>query len=448
MILLIDIGSTFTKIAAVDLEGEEVVGRTYAASTVATDMTTGLQEAYEKLLAQLGSRHLDIDRKLACSSAAGGMRLFAIGLVPSLTTEAARRAAFGAGAKVIGTYSHELTTTEIESIERTLPDIVLLAGGTDGGNKEVILHNAGMLAGSSLTCPIVVAGNKAASDEVKAILETAGKPAEVTENVLPDIDRLNVDPCRSIIREVFIKRIVHGKGLDKAKSFIGDIIMPTPLAVLNGGKLLAEGTAEEPGIGELIVVDVGGATTDVVSVCEGSASQASVVQKGLPEPYAKRTVEGDLGIRYNAPSILELAGAKQLLENMKVRGDHIPDIDLEKATEELCAQTDKVPETETESLLDIALARTAVSIATERHAGIIESLYTPSGQLNIQRGKDLAEVKHVVGTGGIFAYGSEPQWILEGTRYDENNPCSLKPRSPEFLIDKDYILYGYVGQPS
>lgn len=441
-ILLIDFGSTYTKIAAFDLEQEEVLGCAYAPSTVATNMTIGFRDAYAKLLAQLDRRHLEVDRRLACSSAAGGLRLVVIGLVPSLTTEVARRAALGAGAKLVGAYSHQLTRAELAKIEQSAPDIILLAGGTDGGNTEVVLHNSKALAGSSLICPIIVCCNKTVSEDAASYLRASGKIVDITDNVLPELGRINVEPCRSFIRETFLSRIIHGKGLDKAEELVGGIIMPTPLAVLNAAVVLAQGTANEKGWGELVVVDVGGATTDVVSIAKGSPTQASVMEKGLPEPYAKRTVEGDLGIRHNALNILELSGSNQLLKDMNIWDDvSFDQAELEAAIQHLSTHVDTLSQSRKDLLIDIVLARSAARVAMDRHSGSIEPLYTPAGTVYVQRGKDLTRVERVIGTGGIVAYGKEPRWVLDGARYDEANPSSLKPKDPEFFIDGRYILY-------
>ena len=76
--------------------------------------------------------------------------------------------------------------------------------------------------------------------------------------------------------------------------------------------MLAEGTPQARGLGELVCIDVGGATTDVYSIATGDPKEAAVVRKGLPEPVAKRTVEGDLGLRLNAERVAELAGEEGL----------------------------------------------------------------------------------------------------------------------------------------
>ena len=296
--LLVDFGSTYTKVIAIDLDKEEVLGRAQSPSTVQENMLQGLLNALGKLTVHgqpIDNVTIQKSHKLACSSAAGGLLLVAVGLVPELTLAAAKTTALGAGAKVIGSYAYELNSDDIHQIENSGCDIVLLCGGTDGGNKDVILHNATVISESGLNVPFLVAGNRTVSDEVKSILKAKGKYAEKTENVLPDLDRLNVEPARECIREIFMKRIIHAKGLDKAQEYIGDILMPTPLATLKAAQLLADGCDSEPGFGELMVVEVGGATTNVHSIARGYSSAGARLVKGIPEPYAKRTVEGRPG---------------------------------------------------------------------------------------------------------------------------------------------------------
>ena len=127
-------------------------------------------------------------------------------------------AALGAGAKLTGAFSYGLTPDDITEIEAQAPDIILLAGGTDGGNADVILENAGRLAASAVACPIVVAGNREATPDAQAVLEKAGKPVTVTANVMPEFGTLDVEPARDAIRKVFIDRIVHAKGIDRASA--------------------------------------------------------------------------------------------------------------------------------------------------------------------------------------------------------------------------------------
>ncbi|MBI3968497.1 MAG: glutamate mutase L [Chloroflexi bacterium] len=439
--ILVDFGSTYTKLTAVDLATGELIARVQSPTTVETDITIGLDRARAELTRVLGHPPAT-DRILACSSAAGGLRLVAVGLVPELTAEAAKRAALGAGAKVLDVFSYQLSPAERRRLEATAPDLVLLAGGTDGGNKDVILHNARILAESTVTAPIVVGGNKVVAEECGEILAQAGKVVRVTENVMPELGKLNVDPARAAIRDVFIERIVHAKGLDKAQEIVGDILMPTPMAVLDGARLLARGTPDEPGLGDLLLVDVGGATTDVHSVAAGHPTTPGVQQKGLPEPEAKRTVEGDLGIRYNAPHIVELAGEARVRRAIAAALGEIAVGDLISRAGYLSQHVETVPETAEDIAVDVGLARTAVEIAVERHAGVLEQYYLPGGRpAYMQYGKDLTAVSHVVATGGVFAYGHAPEKMLAGALYDESSPLSLRPKHPQFHVDGQYILY-------
>ena len=432
--LLIDFGSTYTKINAIDLDREEIVGYAQSCTTVQTDIMLGLRSAFSLLPPSLQSASYAC--KISSSSAAGGLGMVTIGLIPELSAEAARRSALGAGAKVVKVYSFRLSAKELSEIETLKPDIILLAGGTDGGNKEVITENAIKLSQSRLTCPFVVAGNKAVADEVSALLEENGKIPLITENVMPDVNVLNVEPARSMIRKVFIERIVEAKGLKKAEDFVEGILMPTPTAVLKAAQLLAEGTALEKGLGDVVVVDIGGATTDVHSIGLGNPVQAGVVRKGLPEPFAKRTVEGDLGIRYNAESILKLCGEESIRKNAA-----LPHPDLAQKLECLAHDVGFVPQSSEDQDLDFALASCAAHAAVERHAGTIETLWGPQGEYFVQYGKDLTNAEHLIGTGGIFIHHPQAGGILRKTLCDPEQPFSLRPRNPNLYTDARYCLY-------
>ena len=200
------------------------------------------------------------------------------GLVPELTSEAAKLASLGAGAKIAGLYSFQLTEDDLEDIRSAKPDIFLLVGGTDGGNQECILYNAKMLASLPPDFPIVIAGNRSAARECERIL--AGHTTYVCPNVMPKFGVLNIEPTQSKIREIFLDRIVQAKGLSRVTGLLSDILMPTPSAVLQAMELLSSGCEGEPGIGDLVAVDVGGATTDVYSMADGMPEQMNTVYKG------------------------------------------------------------------------------------------------------------------------------------------------------------------------
>lgn len=433
--LLIDFGSTYTKLRAVDLDAPRVLASAQGPSTVTTDVTLGLEQALAALHAKLGGLPTFVHR-LATSSAAGGLRMITIGLVKELTAEAARQAALGAGAKLVGAFAYRLTGEDMRAIEALAPDIVLLAGGTDGGNRDVASHNGERLATAALDCPIIVACNRDVAEDIVARLNVAGKAATLARNVMPSFGVLDIDPARDVIRDVFIARIVHAKGIDRAAARFDAVLMPTPAAVMEGARLLSQGTTRHAGLGDILVVDIGGATTDVHSIAIGAPRRDGVVQYGLPEPFVKRTVEGDLGVRHNARAIAEAAGTATFAARLA-----ISEAQLDASLDAIEADVQRLPTNAADVALDEALAWTAVGIAVARHAGTSEIVQTVHGPVTMQRGKDLSAVTTVIGTGGPLAHGATPATVLRAALADPAAPFSLRPVQPTLYIDADYLLY-------
>lgn len=430
-VLLIDFGSTYTKVTAVDTEAEVLLGTAAAYTTVQTDINEGLSHALEKLEAQTGK--LDFAARYACSSAAGGLRMIASGLVPELTSEAAKQASLGAGAKIVKVYSFELTEDDIEEIDRLRPDIFLLVGGTDGGNSDCIRHNAQMLAACKADFPVIIAGNRTAARACQRSLE--GRQTFICENVMPKFGVLNIQPAQECIRALFLNRIIQAKGLSLASKLISGILMPTPSAMMRAMQLLAEGCEGEEGIGELMALDVGGATTDVYSIADGMPKEGGTVYKGLPEPYVKRTVEGDIGMRYSIGGIVEAASLKKVASLAGLTPER-----AQALIDDLAEHTEKVPDSEETERLDFALACCACETAARRHAGYMEETYNMTGKVFVQTGKDLRTVRQMVVTGGSLIHTKRTGEIASHAFYDPADPMSLRPIKARVLVDRRYIL--------
>ena len=430
-VLLIDFGSTYTKVTAVDTEAEVLLGTAAAYTTVQTDINEGLSHALEKLEAQTG--RLDFAARYACSSAAGGLRMIASGLVPELTSEAAKQASLGAGAKIVKVYSFELTEDDIEEIDRLRPDIFLLVGGTDGGNSDCIRHNAQMLAACKADFPVIIAGNRTAARACQRLLE--GRQTFICENVMPKFGVLNIQPAQECIRALFLNRIIQAKGLSHASKLISGILMPTPSAMMRAMQLLAEGCEGEEGIGELMALDVGGATTDVYSIADGMPKEGGTVYKGLPEPYVKRTVEGDIGMRYSIGGIVEAASLKKVASLAGLTPER-----AQALIDDLAEHTEKVPDSEETERLDFALACCACETAARRHAGYMEETYNMTGKVFVQTGKDLRTVRQMVVTGGSLIHTKRTGEIASHAFYDPADPMSLRPIKARVLVDRRYIL--------
>ncbi|WP_434779646.1 methylaspartate mutase accessory protein GlmL [Neisseria sp. Ec49-e6-T10] len=432
--LTADIGSTFTKVTAVDIEDKKIIGCARSFTTIETNVMEGFENALEELSVQCGK--LTFEKKVASSSAAGGLKMIAVGLVPDLTVKASKLAVTNAGAKILKTYSYELSIQEQEEIYQLNPDMVLLSGGIDGGNKEVIIHNAKVLARIDRNFSIVVAGNKSAVDEIGQILRHAGKQVVLCENVMPEFNKLNIDSAKKAIRDLFIKNIISAKGLDNLQSILATEIIPTPLSVFDAACLLSRGTKTQAGLDELMIFDVGGATTDVYSMSDGYPSRPNVFVHGIQDPFAKRTVEGDLGMRYSILPLVEEAGIEQIARHVQT----------DEATIlnwlDVCQRApDTVPEIGSlQKQIDDEFAAMAIKISAARHCGFVETVFTSMGEALSQTGKDLTQVKYVIGTGGSVINSAKPEYILGKALYQPADLNLLKPLTPTLLLDKKYIL--------
>lgn len=421
-LLIAEIGSTTTLVTAFAglTEGKPVeVGQGQTETTVLQgDVTIGLEKAIADMRAKAGEE-ITWKEMVASSSAAGGLRMTVHGLAYDMTVRAAKEAALGAGANIKMITAGELSQYDLDEITALAPNIILLAGGVDYGEKKTVIYNARLLAESGLKIPVIFAGNLTAKPEVTKILTDAGITVFPVENVYPKIDNLNVEPTRAVIQDVFEKHITEAPGMKKIRDMVTGRIIPTPGAVMLGAKLLQER------IGDLVVLDVGGATTDVHSVTEGSAEYTAKAME--PEPFAKRTVEGDLGVFVSAPQVLELCDRAKLAERLECGVDQL--MDFVRA----------IPKTEKEFQVSEEMASVAATVAMSRHAGRIEYLYGPSGRISITKGKDLTAVKWIIGTGGALTKLPAGRKIMESLNHKENSP-QLFPRNGIVLQDRNYIM--------
>ncbi|MFI5011613.1 MAG: glutamate mutase L [Hyphomicrobiales bacterium] len=423
--LLIDVGSTWTKGVAVSLRDGTLLARRQHPTTLAQGIMVGVHPVIDELS---GSAHGDVVFRAASSSAAGGLRVAAIGLVPDLTGIAARQASLGAGARVVFTGNYILAPEEIDAMLLTEPDILLLCGGTDGGNAEVILENSRRLARARPAAAVVLAGNKTARAEAKNILEGSGLEVRVAENVLPAIDTLAVESAQAAIRDLFLERIVIARSIEELRAWAGDGLKPTPRAVLEATEFLADGPLR---LGSLVVVDIGGATTDVHSV-GGTEPQPGVLIRGLPEPRIKRTVEGDLGLRVSAAAAADALGAEALALRIGTSAQEVR-LEADRRVEDTAVLQD-------EDSFDRILAAAAIAEALSRHAGRIEAIPLRKNQW-FQVGKDLRRTRTLIGSGGVFAARSDAGDILASALRDAATSGRLVPEAPTCLIDRLYVLY-------
>ena len=428
-VLVAEIGSTTTVVNAfrnIDSENPEFWAQGQAPTSVLEgDVRVGLQGAIDDLCAKKGIDSLEYDEMLATSSAAGGLKMTVHGLVYDMTARAAKEAALGAGGIIHFVTAGKLRRTDLAKIKEIQPNLILIAGGVDYGERDTAIDNAEKIRSLGLKTPIIYAGNIENQEEMELIFdEESGQKLYNVENVYPKIDDMNVEPCRKVIQDAFEDHITNAPGMEHVRDMVNGPIVPTPGAVMQATKLLNEC------IGEVVVIDVGGATTDVHSVCRESDNVARILT--APEPMAKRTVEGDLGVYVNRMKVIESIGEEEFREKAAKAG-----FDPDKTLESYKA----IPKNEDEITMVEILTEEAVMKAVDRHAGQIRYIYGPSGRSTVAEGKDLTPVKYIVGTGGALTRLPHREEIMGRIcEYDQTGTKLFPTHHAKIAVDNDYIM--------
>jgi len=441
---IIDIGSTYTKQRLIS--NCNLIASCQSPTTI-DNVFDGILKGKDKFIKDIGENDFVAKNTLASSSAGGGLRMVAMGYMARVTSKAAKEVAMNSGAKILEILSHnDSNEYRLEILREIDPDIILLAGGTDYGDESSIIENAGIIIKSKVKSFVVVAGNISAQDEISEILTSGDIGYKIVPNIMPNIHTLEVDKAREAIHKEFIKQIIKAKGLNEILNVISnDIIIPTPGAVLRGAELLAKGTMQEDGLGEIVVIDLGGATTDIHSIMP-MFEKLSNEELGLivsnDKQISYRTVEGNIGLRISATGILSYINPKGYLAKKSLESKD----DLKRFIEycrSLEKDPERLPKTEYESTFDSIIAEACVEIAIKRHAGYISKTADPVLGIvpGMPVGRDLRRVKKIVAVGGIFAHSSieRSKEIVKNAL--ENRGVSLLPENFEIIIDKSYLLY-------
>jgi uncharacterized protein (TIGR01319 family) len=421
-VVCVDVGSTFTKAAAIGPDGT-VLATAQHPTTSGTDVLVGLDAA----VAGLGVGGVPDSSVVVCSSAGGGLRLAVVGQERVISAEAGRRVALSAGARVVAVSAGLLDDAGIEGLAAARPDVLLVVGGTDGGDTEVLLHNARVLGRSRLRVPTVIAGNADAAGHAAALVSARRRVVLPTANVIPRIGVLHPGPARRAIREVFIAHVIGGKGLSQGRRFAGLVVCATPDAVLAGIEVVAEVLAGRPGAaGDVMALDIGGATTDVYSVI---TPDDQVPDEAVETLWHGRSVEGDLGMRWSAQDVVAAALVERLLEPAGAGGAG-PAEALAVAAEIRRSDVGFLPVTAAQRADELGLARLAAVIAARRHA-----------RPGAEGSRDLTHVGLLIGSGGVLRHADPAAavGVLDAVLTDYAGGWRLPARA-RVLVDRQYLL--------
>ncbi len=424
-VLVAEIGSTTTIVNAFNLRQNDplFLGRGVANTSVETNVLEGLQLAIDDLSTFLKVESIEYDEMFASSSAAGGLRMTVHGLVYEMTVRASKEAALNAGANIHLVTANKIKKSDLEKIKEIEPNIILIAGGTDFGERDTALYNTRKILDLNLDIPVIYAGNIENHNEVTKMFENDKKLKflKIVENVYPRVDYLNILPLRKAIYETFEENIIHAKGMNHIFDMVNQKIMPTPGSVMESTMILREK------IGNIITIDVGGATTDIHSVSNPS-DDFMEYQEG--EPLSKRTVEGDLGVFINFKNVVKMYEKSDLLDRISI---------TESELQHLLDNYSYIPVSNHQFRLVYELTKKCTYLALDRHVGDLKRVFTSSGQKIIPEGKDLTQVDHIVLTGGALVNLPKTEQIVRD--YLSKHPTKLLPnKNVPIHKDHDYIM--------
>ena len=421
-LLVAEIGSTTTVVNAftgIKEDKPRFLGQGMAATSIAEgDVTLGLDRARRQLADRLGQALLEAEEVFATSSAAGGLSMTVHGLVTDMTVRAAREAALGSGAVLRMVTSGKLRRYDLDQIKAINPRIIMVAGGTNGGERETALYNFEALARILPQRPFLYAGNDDNDREIQALAQALGVKVHITDNVYPSLDELNIDPARQVIQDIFEAHIVEAPGMAHIHDRVTGRIMPTPGAVMAMTEKMYEV------LGDLVAIDVGGATTDVHSVTAGSEALRDF--QIAPEPFAKRTVEGDLGVFINRDHVMAVmtAGEKEALPP-----GYLEDL----------AAVPEIPQDQAQAALIRPLVAACCREALVRHAGRMVDVYTARGRRTLVRGRDLTAVRTLLATGGALTRLPDMESLVRQVLEMADPDRLFPPQDVKILIDQDYL---------
>jgi len=353
------------------------------------------------------------DAYVSTSSAGGGLQMMVTGVVARMTGESAERAALGAGAIVmdlIASNDKRANHEKIERIRQLRPDMILMAGGVDGGTTKHVVEMAELVGaadpkprlGSSYKLPIIYAGNTDARD---AIAETLEKKVDlmITDNLRPTMERENLGPARDKIHDLFMEHVMkQAPGYNKLMEWtIGPVngkmenipIMPTPAAVGNIMQTIARNYKIE-----VLGVDIGGATTDVFSVF-------------TDEHVFNRTVSANLGLSYSISNVLATAGIKNIMRWVPFDIDESEVLNMIKNK---MIRPTTIPQKLEELVLEQAIAKEALRYAFIQHKEFAVSLKGAQRQRGIDEAfsqstsgetiVNMMSLDLLVGSGGVLSH--------------------------------------------
>ncbi len=308
-LLAIDVGTVTTRAALFDVvEGSyRFIATGQAPSTTAApfkDLGEGVHRAIENLQTITGRRFLADDQNLiipahegngvdalaATLSAGPAIKTVVVGLLNDVSVESMQRLARSLYTRVvdtIGLNDRRKSEEQIDSLLRLSPELILVAGGMDGGATRSVQH---LIETVGLACyllpadkrpALLFAGNKNLTGEVKSTLQPLTSALGISSNIRPDLNTENLLPAQHALTDLYTQiRRGQMNGVDQLNSWSRNTLMPTAYAEGRIMRFLSQVYDSSKG---LLCVDLGASASTVAAAFGGELVMGVYPQLGLGE---------------------------------------------------------------------------------------------------------------------------------------------------------------------
>lgn len=309
-LLAVNVGASSTRAVLFDVvEGQYrfIASGTAPSTAVAPfkDVSLGVVQAIIELQTITGKSLLDqnnllitpvqsdgsgVDTFAATLSAGAALRAVVVGLLSDVSTQSAKRLAESTYQYIIDSFDlndQRKPDEQIDAILNGRPDVIILAGGTDGGasrSTQKILEAVGLacyLMPKEKRPAILFTGNQSLTNTVKETLQNLTPSLHFSPNIRPSLDTEDLAPAARELAQVYSDvRKRQLPGVDLLANWTGGRILPTAYAEGRIIRFLSQMSGETRGI---LGVDLGATATTIAAGFNGKLTLGVYPQYGMGE---------------------------------------------------------------------------------------------------------------------------------------------------------------------
>ena len=234
-----------------------------------------------------------VDRFAATISAGDPLKIVVVGLLEDVSAESARRLAHSTYSEVLQTISlndHRKHDARLNLIIRARPDLLLIAGGTNGGASKSLMSLMETIGLACYLLPesnrpdVLFAGNQSVGDDVKLSMEGL-TTVHLAPNIRPTLELERLDAAQAAVASYYIdERVNRLPGAEELKAWAGEGMMPSATAFGRVVRFLSAFLRDKKGV---LGVDLGASAVTVSAALDSELSLSVYSHLGLSSGAAK-----------------------------------------------------------------------------------------------------------------------------------------------------------------